>query len=211
MDIFNFELGPILTNCYLIIDNSKKRGVVVDCPPDSAYVILDNIKAKEIQLDAILLTHSHWDHFADAMKIKRETDAKIYIHKEDEYRLLSPNDYTYMPLPFDLEPVIIDNYLADGDAIEFGNSEFEIRHTPGHTEGSVCFVNFQDKVVFSGDTLFYLSIGRTDLPGGSTEKIISSIHKELITLPDEFKVYPGHGSMTTIGFERQNNPFLLNY
>ena len=208
MEIFCVEAGPILTNCYVIIYNNNNNAVIVDSAFDSCDLLFEILVKHKVKLEGIVLTHSHWDHAGDAQELKRRTGAPVMIHKDDEYRLLKPNRNTIMPLPFELEPVTPDRYMKHLDKLIFGECEFEVRHSPGHTEGSICLVNHKEKNVFAGDTLFSQSIGRTDLPGGSFELIIQSINEQLMTLDDDYKVYSGHGPSTTIGDERQNNPFL---
>ena len=208
MEIFCVEAGPILTNCYVIIYNNNNNAVIVDSAFDSCDLLFEILVKHKVKLEGIVLTHSHWDHAGDAQELKRRTGAPVMIHKDDEYRLLKPNRNTIMPLPFELEPVTPDRYMKHLDKLIFGECEFEVWHSPGHTEGSICLVNHKEKNVFAGDTLFSQSIGRTDLPGGSFELIIQSINEQLMTLDDDYKVYSGHGPSTTIGDERQNNPFL---
>jgi glyoxylase-like metal-dependent hydrolase (beta-lactamase superfamily II) len=208
MKIIPVESGPVATNGYLLYDENSLEGVLVDAPPEISSKIINHINEKQIRLKAILLTHSHWDHTADAAAIKKLTNSLLYVHRADEYRLLDQNGNSIFKLPFKIENVKPDSYLNDYDTITFGINTLEVVHTPGHTEGSVCFVEHNEKVVFSGDTLFQNSIGRTDLPGGSTKLILNSIMNRLLILPDSFTVYPGHGIATTIGKEKRMNPFV---
>lgn len=208
MEIVCVEAGPILTNCYIIIDNNNGIALIVDSAFDSSDLLFEILDKHKVKLEAIILTHSHWDHAGDAHELKKRTGALVMVHKDDEYRLLEPNKNTIMPLPFVLESVAPDKYLNHSDQLMFGDYEFEVRHSPGHTEGSICLVNHKEKIVFAGDTLFNQSIGRTDLPGGSSDKILQSINEQLMTLDDDYKVYSGHGPATTIGDERLFNPFL---
>ncbi|MFC2130059.1 MBL fold metallo-hydrolase [Bacteroidota bacterium] len=208
MKIICAEAGPILTNCYVIIDYNKNNALIVDCAFDGADSLFEILDKHKVKLDATILTHSHWDHSGDAMELHRKTGAPVLVHKDDEYRLLEPNKNTIMQLPFEIEAIKPHKYLEHGEIFSFNDIDFEVRHTPGHTEGSICLVNHKEKVVFAGDTIFNQSIGRTDLPGGSTELILNSIREQLMTLNDSYKVYCGHGPSTTIGEERRNNPFL---
>ena len=211
MKILPVEAGPVYTIGYLVFDETAKQGVIIDAPMDSLSFFTGEIAANTIDLRHILLTHSHWDHTAEAPNIKRETKASIYIHQADEYRVKSPNENTIWQLPFNLESFSADNYLLDGTKINFGNIELETLFTPGHTEGGVCFVCHSEKLVFTGDTLFNMSIGRVDLPGGNYEQLIDSIKKKLMTLPDDYSIFSGHGDSSTIGFERNHNPYLNEY
>ena len=133
----------------------------------------------------------------------------IFIHPDDEYRLKDQNKHSIFPLNFAIEPINNASMMSDYEKIAVGHLELEVRHTPGHTEGSVCFIGHKNKVVFSGNTLFYNSIGRVDFPGGNYEAIINSIKNVLLIFPDDFKVFSGHGEVTDIGFERKFNPFLI--
>ncbi|MBI3257885.1 MAG: MBL fold metallo-hydrolase [Ignavibacteriae bacterium] len=158
---------------------------------------------------AIYLTHSHWDHIADARELKHETNAPLFIHPDDEYRLEEPMSHTIWQLPFTIESVTADYYLHHGDQIRCGEWNFSVCHTPGHTEGGVCFIDKLHSVAIVGDSLFAGSVGRTDLPGGNTDVLIESIANHLLTLPDNIVFFAGHGEISTIGDERMFNPFLL--
>ena len=208
MEIIAIEAGPILTNTYLIIDQESKKAVVIDAPMDSVELIKPIIEDKMLDVVAILLTHTHWDHAADTDALKKLYNAKVYVHQSDEFRLLEPNENSVFPLPFDIPSTKADHYINDNEIISFGNTELKVLTTPGHTEGGLCFYNESAGVLFSGDTIFRESIGRIDLPGGSLEKIAKSIKEKLLVLDDSTKVLPGHGPSTTIGYERKNNPFF---
>ncbi len=208
MQIFAIEAGPVATNGYLVVDDSTSKCVIIDTPLVSADRFMSLINENGYILECILLTHSHWDHTGDCVKLFNKTGVDIYLHKDDEYRLRNPKSHTIMQLPFEIDSYNASKLLKDKDILKIGNLEFEVLHTPGHTEGSVCFVEHKNKVVFSGDTLFEGSIGRVDLPGGDEEAIFNSLQNVLMNLPDDYKVYCGHGSMTTIGKEKKYNPFL---
>lgn len=207
LNIEKYPCGPVSTNCFLVYDDSGE-GVIIDAPMNSFELISNFLLNNKIKIKLILLTHSHWDHTADAAKLKRLTGADILVHKNDEYRLKNMNENTLIPLPFNLESIKADGFVEDGDILNFGDIFFKVLHTPGHTEGGVCYVFENNKKVFSGDTLFRESVGRVDLPGGNAKLLINSIKDKLFTYDDEFKVYCGHGAETTIGFERMNNPFV---
>ncbi|OGU13210.1 MAG: hypothetical protein A2X61_05285 [Ignavibacteria bacterium GWB2_35_12] len=215
MEIIPFECGPLATNCYLVIDNlyvgvnsGTAPTLIIDAPPDAALHLLPVIEERKLKVEKIILTHTHWDHTLDTAELKRKTNAAVYVHKEDEYRLLNPNETSIFKLPFKIEPVKPDRYLFHGMKINCGSLEFEVLHTPGHTEGGICLINHENRIAFTGDTLFCRSVGRTDFPGGSWELLLQSIEKHLLPLPDGIKVYPGHGIPTTIGEERMYNPFI---
>lgn len=202
-----FESGPLLTIGYLVIDEKTGYAVLIDAPKDSAEEIANEAKKQRCEILCLINTHGHWDHIADVHDVVRLTAAKVAIHKKDAHLLENPKSVIY-DLPFRIEGIKPDIVLDDGDVIEVGNLRLKVIHTPGHTLGSICLYEEDEKVLFSGDTLFAGTIGRTDLPGGSFDDIIKSIREKLFTLDDDVVVYPGHGPSTTIGKEKQFNPFL---
>jgi hydroxyacylglutathione hydrolase len=206
--IFPFESGPVSTYGYMLTDAESGLALVIDVPVGSLNVFVKTLHDENVRLERILLTHSHWDHTGDAAALQRATGARIAVHLADEYRMSEPNNHTGFPLPFMLEACAADDYLLHGDVLTCGAWALEVRHTPGHTEGGVCFLDHTRKLAFVGDTLFAGSIGRTDFPGGDSETLLHSIRTELFTLDDTFVVLPGHGDRTTIGTERRSNPFV---
>ena len=209
MHIHVVEAGPVATNAYVIHEPANDAALIVDAPMDSIDDIAEILRVAELKPKALILTHTHWDHTADAARMKqRWPDLVVYVHAADEYRLTDPMAHTVWPLPFTLQPLSADKYLADGDVVNVGGMEFRVAHTPGHTEGGVCLYFPSSGNVFVGDSLFAGSVGRTDLPGGDWDTLLSSIQNQLLTLPDETRVYPGHGFATSIGDERVSNPFL---
>jgi glyoxylase-like metal-dependent hydrolase (beta-lactamase superfamily II) len=195
-------------NCSVIGDESTREALVID-PGDEIEQILSVLREHGLTLKQIIVTHAHIDHVGGAMKLKQATGAPILLNKND-YALLKMLDVQAawigaMP-PGAVE---IDQSLGDQDKIHCGALNAVALHTPGHTEGSTCIYFPSEKKLIAGDTLFAGSIGRTDLPGGSFNKIITSLHDRVLTLPDETVVVPGHGPLTTIGEERQTNPFLV--
>lgn len=210
LKIFPIESGPVATYGYMISDAEAGVAAVIDVPLESAEHFLEAAKQENVRITHILLTHSHWDHTGDAAKLQRASGAHIYVHPDDEYRMGEPNKYTGFPLPFTLEACTADGgYLRGGDTLSVGAWVLEVRHTPGHTEGGICFIDHARKLAFVGDTLFAGSIGRTDLPGGDHETLLNAIRTELFPLDDDFIVFPGHGERTRIGVERRTNPFLV--
>jgi hydroxyacylglutathione hydrolase len=209
MKIVSLASGPVDTNGYLVYDDSAKKAVVIDCPYGSAEPFIKLLREESLQLVAILLTHSHWDHSADVPTLQKMTQAPLYCHSLDEYRLTSPMEHTLWELPFEIEPMKIDVFLNDNTTISFSEElSFSVIFTPGHTEGGVCFYSEKESFIVVGDTLFQQSIGRTDLPGGDLQTLLTSIEQRLMPLDDETVVLPGHGGVTTIGNERTQNPFL---
>lgn len=208
-DLVAVEAGPAATVGYLLLDVAEGEACVIDVPMGSAERFLEVARRQRVQIRRILLTHTHWDHIADAAALQRATGASIAVHPADAYRLQDPVELRLWQLPLPFEPVEPQEFLQHGQRLSCGTTwELEVRHTPGHTEGGVCFVEHRRRVVFSGDTLFAGSIGRTDLPGGDRAQLLRSLAEQLLTLPDDYRVYPGHGGPTTIGIERRGNPFL---
>lgn len=205
LSIENLVVGPFEVNCYIVWDKSDHIGVVVD-PGGDEKRIMELIDRLGIDIRAILLTHGHGDHIAAVEPIKSRYGVPIYIGKGDEDMLLSPSANVSALYGQPITCPAADHLLNDKDVFKIGSLEFNVIATPGHTRGGVCYL-IRD-ALFCGDTLFYGSIGRTDLPGGSFQKLIDSIEKNLLTLPDHFVCYPGHGPFTTIGAERKDNPFL---
>ncbi|MEP7219308.1 MAG: MBL fold metallo-hydrolase [Bacteroidota bacterium] len=204
-----FEAGPVATYGYLVIDDNAKSGVIIDAPLESADAMESAAKEAGVIPGALILTHTHWDHTGDAAELKRRFPGMlIYVHPNDEYRLREPMAHTVWKLPFTIEGLPADRYLNHGDVFALGDICFRVIHTPGHTEGGICLYDATHEILFAGDTLFAGSVGRTDLPGGVWETLLGSITDKLLSLPDSVRVYPGHGPSTTIGAERESNPFI---
>ena len=208
MELITIESGLIPTNGYLLIDETSNKAVIIDAPLDSLSRFSKLAATKGLTVEAIILTHSHWDHIGDAKALSTHFSAPIMANKDDEYRMTMPMKHTIIPIPVIIEPCSIDIPIIDLKKINVGSIELDFYCTPGHTEGGICVVVPEKEIVFTGDTLFAGSIGRTDLPGGSYETLLKSIKHVLMGLPDTYTVYPGHGAVTTIGEERLYNPFL---
>ena len=200
-------VGPLQCNCSVIGDETTREAMVID-PGDDIEDVLALIRKHNLQVKQIVITHAHIDHVGGAMKLRAATGAPILLNQND-YELLKMLDVQASWLGMaDPGKVKIDGSLGQADTITAGSLKAQVLHTPGHTEGSVCLYFPLEKKLIAGDTLFAGSIGRTDLPGGSFEKIIRSLREKVLALPDETVVVPGHGSLTTIGEERESNPFL---
>lgn len=206
--IIAVESGPVMTWCYLCVDDVSKTAILFDAPFGSLQVIDEVLTEYELTLKALYLTHSHWDHTAEASMYAKQCSVPVYIHPDDEYRLLKPMDYTVWKLPFEIEPINSAQKISTEETVALGAWLFGIKHVPGHTEGSICFYDKDAGILIAGDTLFAGSIGRTDLEGGNHELLLSSIKKELLSLEDKTIVLSGHGEATTIGHERQYNPYV---
>jgi len=201
-------VGPLQCNCSVIGDEATREGLVID-PGDDIEQVLALVRKHNLQIKQIIVTHAHIDHVGGAMKLRLATGAPILLNQND-YALLKMLDvqaaWIGMPTP---DKVEIDQSLGQADTVKTGDLAAQVLHTPGHTEGSICLYFPAESKLIAGDTLFAGSIGRTDLPGGSWEKIIRSLHERVLALPDETIVVPGHGPLTTIGDERERNPFLV--
>jgi glyoxylase-like metal-dependent hydrolase (beta-lactamase superfamily II) len=209
LQIHGFEAGPVGTYGYLVIDDETRSGVIIDAPLESAERIATAAEGSGIVPGALILTHTHWDHTGNVAELKEIfPEMLVYVHPEDEYRLTDPMAHTIWKLPFEITGATPDRYLHHGDTFALEGICFEVLHTPGHTEGGICLYDATNRIIFAGDTLFAGSVGRTDLPGGSWDILLASINRHLLSLPDETRVYPGHGPTTTIGEERRSNPFL---
>ncbi len=201
-------VGPLACNCAILVDDASGQAVVID-PGDEAGRILDALGRANASAAALLHTHAHFDHVAAASAVHRATGAAIRLHPADRFLYdMLPEQGRIFGFRFD-EPEKAVEPLADGETIPVGSAGIRVIHTPGHSPGSVCFLaDGGAPVLFSGDTLFRDSIGRTDLWGGSFPEIESSIRKRLYALPDALRVVPGHGEETTIGREKRRNPFV---
>ena len=207
--IDSFAVGPLGCNCSIVGDPNTKEAVVVD-PGDEPDRILEALSESGFHPVALVHTHAHFDHMGCSALLKRITGAPILLHEGDRplyHNLLEQGQMFGLTMD---APGIVDRLLVHGDRIACGKNELEVLHTPGHTPGSLCFrIACEDgDVLFSGDTLFRRSIGRTDLWGGSTPQILVSIKERLLTLPGALRVIPGHGAETTIAEEGRRNPFV---
>ena len=207
MYVIELDVGSYCANCYILYCEETLKAAIID-PAGQEEGILELLKEKNLKLKYIINTHGHVDHIAANGAIKFATRALILIHKEDA-PLLEKYDKN-LSIFFEKEAAssgIADEFVNDGDIIEFGNVKLKVIHTPGHTSGSICLYNEQEKVLISGDTLYDESIGRTDFPGGCYETMVKSVKEKLFILPDETVVYSGHREVTTIGYEKENNSF----
>jgi hydroxyacylglutathione hydrolase len=201
-------VGILQCNCSIIGDETTREAMVID-PGDNISDILDIVRKNNLQVKQIVVTHAHIDHVGGAMKLRAATGAPILLNQND-YELLKMLDVqaTWIGVPTP-EAVEIDHSVSTGETVSAGSHTAQVLHTPGHTEGSICLYFAAEKKLIAGDTLFAGSIGRTDLPGGSMRKILNSLHGTVLELPDDTVVVPGHGELTTIGEERQSNPYLV--
>ncbi|MDD3168399.1 MAG: MBL fold metallo-hydrolase [Eubacteriales bacterium] len=206
MMIKRFYTGPLSVNCYVAADETTKKTFMVD-PGGHNVDMVNFIKNNDLDLEYIILTHGHGDHIGGVPDLRKEFPEAKLVACIYEKELLENADLNMSTMVYGY-PVTFaaDQFVTEGETLQVGAMELRFLHTPGHTPGGMCIVT--EDVVFSGDTLFEQSIGRTDFPGSSYEAIVKSIREKLFTLPDDTKVLPGHMGTTTIGFEKENNPFV---
>ena len=203
-------VGPLQCNCSILGDETSHEAIVVD-PGDDISRIVATLARHQLTLKQIVVTHAHIDHIAGAQQLKRLTGAPI-LYNQLDLPLVKMMDlqagWLGIATPEVAPP---DANLADNQTVSITGLSATVLHTPGHTQGSSCLYLPNQKLLIAGDTLFAGSIGRTDLPGGNTKQLLQSVNDRLLTLPDETKVLPGHGPSTSIGEERESNPFLQAY
>ncbi len=208
MIIRGITVGLFQENCYVLGCESTLEAVVID-PGDNARAILKLIRQDNLKVVKIIVTHAHLDHVMAVDALHEATGAPFYLHADDLPVLRDVPERARLWLDSEIDPIAEpDEYLHHGQIITFGQEELEVRHTPGHAPGHVVFVYHKERLVFGGDTLFLGSIGRFDLPGADGPTLLRSIREQLLTLPDDYTVLPGHGEATTIGDERLHNPFV---
>lgn len=209
LNVYPLVLGPVQTTCYVV--SSQGRAVIVD-PAANATKIIQYLGTKKLIPEAILLTHGHFDHIGAVNELAAKYRLPIYAHKLEKEYFDQPevNLSTMMYQPFVLSEDLDYHWLADGATLTCLDTQVKIFHVPGHTSGSLCYYFVKDRMVFTGDTLFKQSIGRTDFIYGNHQQLVTGIRQKLLTLPDDTLVYPGHGDCTTVADEKRNNPFLNN-
>lgn len=208
IDIKCFRVGLLDTNCYIITDKDTGEWAIID-PGFSSIELEHAISALDSKkCRYILLTHGHFDHICLVSDLKMKLSGQVVISKEDEPFLFDNTlNLSAVFSPTGIKTVSADIRLSDGDSLTLGNTDFSFMSTPGHTDGSGCFIFSRDKVIFTGDTLFRCSYGRTDFPTGSMSKLTASMRR-IMDLDGDYTVYPGHNEFTTLSFERANNPLM---
>ena len=206
IEIKTVVLGQVNTNCYFVWNTETKEGIIID-PADNADYIIQVIREEQIIVKGVYLTHAHFDHMLAASSVAGAYRAPVYCLAQEkevaESTRLNLSDYfgcTYALTP--------DRVLQDGETMQIIGMQMQVLHTPGHTKGSGCYYFAEEGILFSGDTLFFESVGRTDFPTGNSATLAKSVKEKLYVLPEEVKVYPGHGSATSIGYEKKNNMFV---
>lgn len=206
MKLSSLVLGPVQTNCYILCDEESRSALVID-PADNATAIADVAKQNNCEITTIILTHGHFDHTGGLSGLRKMfPDAKLYSHRNSTLVLGDSNISGTYNMGYNNQTFTTDILVDDNDIISFGDESLKVIHTPGHTSDSMC-IRLGD-IIFCGDTVFRLSIGRSDLPTGNMDQEISSIKEKLMCLDDDIILYPGHGQSTTIADERKHNPYL---
>lgn len=199
-------LGVCQTNCYFVYEEGKQETIVFD-PADKGEYIYNGLKEQGFSVKAIFLTHGHFDHIWGVEALKELSGVSVYAYEGErevcESSALNVSKDTGRPCQ-----IKADVYVKDGEELTVAGMKFKLIATPGHTKGSCCYYFEGAKLLISGDTLFQESVGRTDLPTGSMSTLVRSVREKLLVLPDDVKVYPGHGEATSIGYEKEYNPFL---
>lgn len=206
MKINQYVVGPVQTNCYFVINDETREMLCVD-PGESAKQLAERARRDGLKPVAVLLTHGHFDHVTGASAFANEFGIPVYIHEAEKETLSNPQlnaswmmgrSYTYSA----------DHFLKDGEQVTLAGMTFQVFLTPGHTPGGCCYYFPKEEVVFTGDSLFCGSIGRTDFPKGSMSQLVNAVKTKLMVLPENTTVYPGHNEITTIGYEKKYNPYL---
>lgn len=205
MKYMSMELGPIMTNCYVVFDSDTKDAMVID-PAWNYHAIDQALMQQQLQLKLIFLTHGHADHIGALQELRQRKNAPVYVGDGDKDLISNSRNNLSLFMGKEIKCDSPDHIVTDGEKITLGNLTFTALNTPGHTPGGISL--YGEGVVFSGDTLFRYSVGRTDLYGGSARTLINSINTKLMVLADDTIVLPGHGPASTIGEERRNNPYL---
>lgn len=206
LKIGRIVMGMCQTNCYFVYEEDKKEVLLFD-PADKGSYIYGSLKDKGFTVAAILLTHGHFDHIWGVRELQELSGARVYAY-EGEKEVCENASVNVSKSAGRACEITADEYVKDGAKISAAGMTCQLIATPGHTKGSCCYYFEEDRILISGDTLFQQSVGRTDLPTGSMSLLVRSVKEKLMVLPEDVKVYPGHGESTTIGYEKENNPFL---
>ncbi len=206
LKINQYVVGAVQTNCYFAINQETNEVLVID-PGDNAKQLAERIRQEKLKPVAVLLTHGHFDHAGGAAELAEEWQIPVYAHEDEKETLVDPKLNVSWMMGRE-ERFSADEFVKDEQELDLAGFHIRVLHTPGHTVGGCCYYLPYEDVVFSGDTLFCMSVGRTDFPKGSMSAIVRSIKEKLMVLPEHTTVYPGHNDVTTIENERMYNPYL---
>lgn len=206
MEVTVLTVGPVYTNCYIVNKENDSTGCVVIDPGEDAEKIASYIRKKNLTCEGILLTHGHFDHITAVSELHSLVGGEIYAYEKEKELLADPMLNSSAMVGYEVG-IEADVWLRDGQMLEIAGMQFQVIHTPGHTTGGCCYYAESDKLLFSGDTIFMESIGRTDLPTGNSRELIDSVRNKVLTLPNDVTIYPGHGPKTTVVYEVANNPY----
>ncbi len=205
--VYSYQVGPVCTNCYFAVNTETKETLIID-PGAAANYLIEQIEKEELHPVAVLLTHGHFDHATAASSVAEHFGVKIYAHEKEKETLENPA-LNLCAMTGETGLVFhADVFVKDGEMLDLAGFSIRVLHTPGHTVGGVCYYFIKENVLFSGDSLFCESIGRTDFPKGSMSDLIRSVKEKLLVLPEYVRVYPGHNEETTIEHERVYNPYF---
>ena len=208
MIVERLMVGMLQVNCYVLGCEQTSQGVIID-PGDNPDQVLALAQQLELKIVAIPNTHAHFDHVLGVNRVREATGAPFWLHPDDEPVLMAGREMVKLWMGYDPGPMpAVDHSIQAGEIFRFGQQELEVRLAPGHSPGSVIFIHHASRQAFSGDVLFAGSVGRFDFPASDGPTLLRSIRDQLLTLPDDYVIYPGHGPATTIGRERRGNPFL---
>lgn len=208
LSIYMFTCGLVETNAYLVVHSDLKEAILIDAPQDLLASLGNVLEEKQINLKALLLTHGHWDHMADAEAIAQKYNVEVYAHAADKVLYETPRVMSsLMPPNLILKPVHVHHWVEQGQMLKLLNQQFEVRYVPGHCPGSILFYT-SALGAFVGDAIFKGSIGRTDLPGGNFATLRQSIRTQIYSLPENTLLFPGHGESTTVEKEATHNPYV---
>ncbi len=208
MEIHHLTVGLLHTNCFLLVAERSREAWLID-PGGNAGDILNLLKSSQARLTRIINTHAHFDHILAIPDIQKAASATFHLHQAEQPVLDDAPRAVKSWLGWDWGPSpSVASYLEHGEILTLGDAQIEIRHVPGHSPGSIIYIDHADRRAWVGDTVFREGVGRTDLPGGNHSQLIRAINEQILILPDDYTLFPGHGPFTTVGYERQHNPFI---